>query len=503
MSGTQRTNRNSLSGSGKFITEPRMAANSGRPLSVLSSSRSPNSPYGPPRMADYVLCERLGKGTYATVFKGYRKGGNRETVAVKCINRRTLSKNSGENLIREIEILKGINHEHIVQLKDFHWDSENVFLVLEYCSGGDLSMFLRRYKRLPERIARKFLRQLALALHFINQQNIAHMDLKPQNLLLTSKVDPILKIGDFGFAQHLLGKEGRENLRGSPLYMAVEMFCSDSYDASVDLWSVGVILHETLFGYAPFASKSYEELEMKILAKDPIVIPRDPPISPQCHDLLTQLLQRDPNERISFQNFFNHEFIDLAHAPTAQCLDTAVGIVSKAVQFDSSRNFDLALANYCSALEYFMPAIEYEREPARKDAIRQKVKQYINRAEQLKQAKKIQAKARGTLSRQHSLEARITDVPQIEEAYKQSQLAEKLDDEKRYGSALEKYEKSVELYLKILSTAPKGRLHARIHKEVEKLMTRAEELARYKDLLANDDSGEISEEDSKQKCVIQ
>ncbi len=453
-------------------------------------------------MNDFVLCEKLGKGTYATVFKGYRKGNNRETVAVKCIDRRTLSKSSGENLIREIEILKGITHEHIVKLKDFQWDSQNVFLVLEYCSGGDLSMFLRKYKKLPERIARKFLRQLSLALFYINQKNIAHMDLKPQNLLLFSKVDPILKVGDFGFAQHLLGKEGRDNLRGSPLYMAVEMFCSDSYDASVDLWSVGVILHETLFGYAPFASKTYEELEMKILSKDPIVIPNDPPLSPQCHDLLTHLLQRDPQRRISFEDFFNHEFIDLVHAPTAECLDKAVGIVSQAVQLDSAGKSTEALMNYCKALEFFMPAIEYERNPARKEAIREKVKQYINRAEQLKHSKKLQSRSKGTLTRQHSLEGRITDVPQIEQAYKHSQLAERFDDEQKYGIALEHYEKAVELYLKIMSTSQPDQLHTRIRKEVDKLMTRAEELARYKDLLVNEEISETTE-DTKLKCVIQ
>ena len=476
-----------------------MAANTSRPFSSLSYRRQ-GSPYGPPRMKDFVLSEKLGQGTYATVYKGYRKGNTREVVAVKCIQRKRLSKSSSENLIREIEILKGINHEHIVQLRDFQWDADNVFLVLEYCSGGDLSMFLRRYVRLPERIARKFLRQLALALQFIHQQGVAHMDLKPQNLLLYSKADPILKVGDFGFAQQLLGQEGRDNLRGSPLYMAVEMFCSDSYDSSVDLWSVGVILHETLFGYAPFASRTYEELEMKILSKDPIRIPFEPPVSPQCKDLLKGLLQRDPKERITFEKFFSHDFVDLAHAPTADCLEKAISIVSKAVNFDASGNTEDACRHYCSALEFFLPAIEYERDPSKKDAIRQKVNQYINRAEQLKQAKKQQH--RPTLKRQHSLQAKVTDVPQLEEAVRLSQVAEKFDEEKKYGLALENYQKSVELYLKIVSTVPQGHLQARIHKEVVKLMTRAEELATYKDLLDNEPSNEGGGE-NKSKCVIQ
>ena len=474
-----------------------MAASNRRQLSGYGQKWSS---FGPPKMRDFVLCEKLGQGTYATVYKGYRKGENREVVAVKCIERRRLCKSSTDNLIREIGILKGINHEHIVQLRDFQWDNNNVFLVLEYCSGGDLSMFLRKYEKLPERIARKFLRQLALALQFIHSENIAHMDLKPQNLLLYSKNDPILKVGDFGFAQQLLGKEGRDNLRGSPLYMAVEMFCSDCYDASVDLWSVGVILFETLFGYAPFASKTFEELEMKILSKEPIQIPSEPCVSPHCHDLLLGLLQRDPKDRISFEDFFSHEFVDLAHAPTAQCLDKAVGFVTDAVKYDTEGNFEEAAKNYCIALQYFLPAIEYEKDHYKKEAIRQKVNQYIHRAEQLKLHKKQQERLR--LRKQHSLEESLTEIPFLEEALKYSHRAEKFDEEKKYGLALENYEKSVELYLKITTTLQPGSMKTRIYKEVNKVMTRAEELAGYKDLLENENVADRTG-DSKSKCVIQ
>ena len=451
-------------------------------------------------MKDFILYSKLGQGTYATVYKGYRKGEKREVVAVKCINRKRLCKSSSENLYREIEILKGINHENIVQLRDFQWDNDNIFLVLEYCSGGDLSTFLRKYVRLPERIARKFLRQLSLALQFIHSQNIAHMDLKPQNLLIYSKTDLTLKVGDFGFAQQLLGKEGRDNLRGSPLYMAVEMFCSDSYDASVDLWSVGVILFETLFGHAPFASQTFEELEMKILSKDPIQIPVEPPVSPLCHDLLTRLLQRDPANRISFENFFSHEFVDLAHAPTPKCLDKAVGFVTEAVKHDSEGNFEEAMKNYCVSLEFFLPAIEYERDSHKKEAIRQKVNQYINRAEQLKQYKRQQQ--RQGLKRQSSLEEKLTEIPHLEDAFMFSQHAERFDEQQKYGLALQNYEKSVELYLKVIASLQHGTVKSRIYKEVNILMTRAEELARYRDLLENENI-EDGSTDSKSKCVIQ
>uniref|UniRef100_A0A493TWR2 non-specific serine/threonine protein kinase n=2 Tax=Anas platyrhynchos TaxID=8839 RepID=A0A493TWR2_ANAPP len=78
----------------------------------------------PPRLDGFVLTERLGTGTYATVYKAYGKKDTREVVAVKCVSKRSLNRASVENLLTEIEILKTIRHPHVVELKDFQWDSE-------------------------------------------------------------------------------------------------------------------------------------------------------------------------------------------------------------------------------------------------------------------------------------------------------------------------------------------------------------------------------------------
>ena len=425
-----------------------------------NSNRNTNWPYekvefAPPRMNDFVLTEKLGEGSYAVVYKGYKKGKSREIVAVKCIKKKSLGKSSTENLLREIEILKSLNHEHIVKLKDFQWDDNYIYLILEYCSGGDLSTYIRRYKRLPEKVARKFLRQLALALEYIRERNISHMDLKPQNLLLDSKDNPTLKVGDFGFAQYILGKEGRDNLRGSPLYMAVEMFLSDSYDASVDLWSCGVILFETLFGYAPFASKTFEELELKILSTEDIVIPTNIILSPNCKDLLTKLLQRDPKKRITFEDFFSHPFVDLVHAPQKESLSKAINIVTEAIKFDQTSEYQQAITKYCSALEYFIPAIDFEQDEEKKNAIRAKVNQYVARAEQLKSYQKQLAKKK-LVTRQVSVETCRDRLPGFDKALKHAEKGEKFDDEQNYQAALHEYYKAIELCLSICSSVPKS-----------------------------------------------
>jgi serine/threonine-protein kinase ULK/ATG1 len=148
-----------------------------------------------PRLENFIFTEKLGEGTYASVYKAYRKGNRREVVAIKCIRRTSLNKRSTENLMTEIELLKRLKHRHIVELYDFVWDSEAIYLIMEYCSGGDLSEFIQSRKALPEKVARKFLQQLAMALKFLRDRNISHMDLKPQNLFLSSPHDPALKIG--------------------------------------------------------------------------------------------------------------------------------------------------------------------------------------------------------------------------------------------------------------------------------------------------------------------
>lgn len=178
-----------------------------------------------------------------------------------------------ENLLVEIEILKQIKHEHVVQLHDFQWDGSYIYLIMEYCGGGDLSTFIQQRRMLPVHTVRRFLQQLAAALQALHANNISHFDLKPHNILLSSLQHPVLKIADFGFAQYLENSSGELlACRGSPLYMAPEIVTAGHYDAKADLWSVGVILYEALFGRPPFASRTIDMLIEKIKSSDPIVV---------------------------------------------------------------------------------------------------------------------------------------------------------------------------------------------------------------------------------------
>lgn len=108
-------------------------------------------------------------------------------------------------------------------------------------------------------------------------------------------------------------KEENTVIKGSPLYMAPEILLKHCYSPSADLWSIGVILYECLFGRAPYSSKSLDELLQKIKVKQKIIISPTAAISSDCRDIMIRLLIHEPEQRISFQQFFDHPFLDLNH----------------------------------------------------------------------------------------------------------------------------------------------------------------------------------------------
>ncbi|KAM4660385.1 serine/threonine-protein kinase ULK3 isoform 2-T3 [Amazona ochrocephala] len=471
------------------------------------------SGWAPPRLDGFILTERLGTGTYATVYKAYRKRDTREVVAIKCVSKKSLNRASVENLLTEIEILKAIRHPHIVELKDFQWDSDHIYLIMEFCAGGDLSRFIRMRRILPEKVTRVFLQQLACALKFLHDHNISHLDLKPQNILLSSLEHPQLKLADFGFAQYMSPWDEKHVLRGSPLYMAPEMMCRQQYDSRVDLWSVGVILY-ALFGRPPFASRSFAELEEKIRSDRAVELPSWPLLSPECRDLLGQLLERDPLKRISFERFFAHPFVDMEHVPGPESLCKATDLVVEAVKKDEEGDASAALSLYCKALEYFVPALHYESDAHRKEAIRAKVGQYISRAEELKalvtsssknllqrenparellkemakdkprlcaaleMASAAIAKVRGGFGVPSSGRGRSSPVggeaaaPPVPCTRAVSQEKEGKDD----ADTLELYQQSLGELLLLLAAEPVGRRRELLHAEIQTLMSRAEYL---------------------------
>ncbi|GAB5578947.1 serine/threonine-protein kinase ULK1 isoform X1 [Prionailurus iriomotensis] len=258
----------------------------------------------------------IGHGAFAVVFKGRHREKHDLEVAVKCINKKNLAK-SQTLLGKEIKILKELKHENIVALYDFQEMANSVYLVMEYCNGGDLADYLHAMRTLSEDTIRLFLQQIAGAMRLLHSKGIIHRDLKPQNILLSNpggrRANPNnirVKIADFGFARYLQSNMMAATLCGSPMYMAPEVIMSQHYDGKADLWSIGTIVYQCLTGKAPFQASSPQDLRLFYERSKTLVptIPRE--TSAPLRQLLLALLQRNHKDRMDFDEFFHHPFLD-------------------------------------------------------------------------------------------------------------------------------------------------------------------------------------------------
>ncbi|XP_023874179.2 serine/threonine-protein kinase ATG1c isoform X2 [Quercus suber] len=261
-------------------------------------------------VGDYLVGRQIGSGSFSVVWHARHRVHGTE-VAIKEIATGRLNKKLQESLMSEIFILKRINHSNIIRLHDIIEVPGKIHLVLEYCRGGDLSVYLQRHGRVPEAIAKQFMLQLAAGLQILRDNNLIHRDLKPQNLLLsTNNNNSTLKIADFGFARSLQPRGLAETLCGSPLYMAPEIMQLQKYDAKADLWSVGAILFQLVTGKTPFTGNNQIQLLQNIMRSTELHFPLDiTDLSSDCKDLCQKLLRRNPVERLTFEEFFNHPFL--------------------------------------------------------------------------------------------------------------------------------------------------------------------------------------------------
>jgi len=301
----------------------------------------------------YTLQSRLGSGSFATVFRAYRPENINDVVAVKAISTDKLTKKVLENLESEISILKTFRHKNIVGLQHSVVKTErHIYLILEYCDGGDLQHLIRSRKsgRLTERLVRRLMKDLSDGLKFIWGKDLIHRDIKPQNLLLTGPLpldelnDPCklesdevyrqrrnfnssqfhLKIADFGFARHLERASLAETLCGSPLYMAPEILQHQSYDAKADIWSAGTVLFEMIAGKPPFNGENHMDL-LRNIQRKAVRLPPRVEVSNECVQLLRCTLNRIPISRASFEQFFeaSDRFVALGHGGPPDVLEEA------------------------------------------------------------------------------------------------------------------------------------------------------------------------------------
>ncbi|CAO3574886.1 unnamed protein product [Mortierella alpina] len=198
--------------------------------------------------------------------------------------------------------MKLIDHPHVIRLYNVYETEKELFLIMEYVSGGELFEYLVNKGRLDEAEALRFFQQIIVGLAFCHKRKICHRDLKPENLLLDDRMN--VKIADFGMAS--LQKSGRllETSCGSPHYASPEVVTGMKYDgSSSDIWSCGIILYALLTGHLPFDDENIRQLLSKVKSGK-FYMPTD--ISAGARDLISRMLMVNPKRRITMQGVIMH-----------------------------------------------------------------------------------------------------------------------------------------------------------------------------------------------------
>ena len=210
--------------------------------------------------------------------------------------------------MNEVKVLSTIGQsQYIIRYYEMIKSKNNYYFVYEYCDGGTLMDRLKKEHLLPEQKALQIFKSLLEAFKILNKNSIMHRDLKPQNIFFSGDK---VKLGDFGFCK---GYKPEENLAktmlGSPIYMAPEILKGEQYTSKADIWSLGVILYEMIYGVCPFQSNSIAMLISTIDTK-PLSIPETPEVLEKTKKLIKKMLTKDYFRRMSWVELFSYKIDD-------------------------------------------------------------------------------------------------------------------------------------------------------------------------------------------------
>ena len=262
----------------------------------------------------YSIIKVIGEGSFGKVFKVKQKStGN--IFAMKLVSKNTKTHQSNnKNFLKEIYILKKLDHPNILKIYEYFTNEKNWYFILEYVSGGELYDKICEMNYYNENKAAIIMKQILSCISYLHKMNIVHRDIKPENMMLKEKDNKEnnleIKLIDFGTATEIKKKNKKLTEKiGSPYYMAPELI-KGNYSFECDVWSCGIIMYILLIGYPPFDGKNNKTLYENIKNNEVDFSGSDwLKISKEAKDLISKLLEKNPNKRISAFEALQHPWI--------------------------------------------------------------------------------------------------------------------------------------------------------------------------------------------------
>jgi serine/threonine protein kinase len=296
----------------------------------------------------YKLGKQLGEGAFSVVKEGQHRS-TQESFAIKIVTKAKLSKEDEAALKDEIDVLKDLEHKHIIRLYDVFEEPQHYFMVTEKMMGGELFDRIVQKSYYNEKEARDTCEIVFSAIHYCHKKKVAHRDLKPENLLLTSENDDSdIKVADFGFAKRVSTPKSLTTQCGTPGYVAAEILEGKPYDTQADMWSIGVIVYILLGGYPPFIESNQRTLFRKI-RKGQYEFHEEywGQVSDDAKDLIRNLLTVNPDERYNSSRALGNKWIGAdAKKLAGQDLGTQLAQFKK---FNAKRKFKAAVSTVMAA----------------------------------------------------------------------------------------------------------------------------------------------------------
>lgn len=264
---------------------------------------------------NYILLNVIGSGQFGDVYKAKRMD-KEEYLAIKVISKDKLDHipRLQEMTKDEVEILSKIKNPNVIRLYETLKTANNLYIVYELCNGGTLEEMLDKRKFLPEKEAFQIFRQILNGCKPLVKLNILHRDFKPSNILFH---DNIVKIADFGFCKTLTtSQEVTETMVGSPIYMAPEVLRGYPYSMKADIYSLGVVLYELLYGVVPFEDVNIPGLLNKIKYSR-MQFHSYNQVSASTEYLLKRMLEANDAKRIEWDELFDYFYLEQENDPMA------------------------------------------------------------------------------------------------------------------------------------------------------------------------------------------